>query len=60
MFFLSDDERFLIKTMRKNELRTLVDMLPMVRAVCVNVCISVGASARMCVRSCVCASKHTT
>jgi len=31
MFFLSDDERFLIKTMRKNELKILVEMLPMVR-----------------------------
>ncbi|PNH12633.1 Phosphatidylinositol 4-phosphate 5-kinase 9 [Tetrabaena socialis] len=28
MFFLSDDERFLVKTMRKTEIRTLIDMLP--------------------------------
>ena len=28
MFFLSDDEKFLIKTTRKAEIRTLIDMLP--------------------------------
>lgn len=28
MFFLSDDERFLVKTMRKTEIRTLITMLP--------------------------------
>ncbi|GIL44135.1 hypothetical protein Vafri_1667 [Volvox africanus] len=28
MFFLSDDERFLVKTMRKTEIRTLIQMLP--------------------------------
>ncbi len=28
MFFLSDDERFLIKTMRKTEIKTLIEMLP--------------------------------
>jgi hypothetical protein len=28
MFFLSDDERFLVKTMRKTEIHTLLGMLP--------------------------------
>jgi 1-phosphatidylinositol-4-phosphate 5-kinase len=28
MFFLSDDEKFLIKTTRKNEMKTLIDLLP--------------------------------
>lgn len=28
MFFLSDDEKFLIKTMRKTEIHTLIEMLP--------------------------------
>lgn len=30
MFFLSDDEKFLIKTMRKSEIKTLIAMLPQV------------------------------
>jgi hypothetical protein len=33
MFFLSDDERFIVKTMRKSEIRTLIAMLPQVRFV---------------------------
>ena len=28
LFFLSDDEKFLVKTMRKSESKTLIDMLP--------------------------------
>ncbi|KAG2429639.1 hypothetical protein HXX76_010869 [Chlamydomonas incerta] len=28
MFFLSDDERFLVKTMRKTEIKTLLELLP--------------------------------
>lgn len=28
MFFLSDDEKYIIKTMRKSEIKTLIDMLP--------------------------------
>ena len=28
MFFLSDDEKFLIKTTRKSEIKTLIEMLP--------------------------------
>lgn len=28
MFFLSDDEKFLVKTMRKSECQTMIEMLP--------------------------------
>ncbi len=31
MFFLSDDQKFLVKTMRKSEIHTLIAMLPEVR-----------------------------